>query len=222
MNSTGCLLPTYDVLTDDQIRKINESSYLVKHSRSESIFSQDKPKTHLMFLTKGLVKIFKKDQNDKSTILKIVGPGNYLGLISVFYGDRYQFSCTALENSELIYTSISVMMEILTENGAFSVQLLKQYTQEGVALLNKMVSFPQKQVHGRVAEVLLFFSGDIYHSDSFTLPLSRQELADLVYSTKESVSRTLNEFKNDRIISFEDRRITIKSLDLLKILSRVG
>jgi CRP/FNR family transcriptional regulator, polysaccharide utilization system transcription regulator len=222
MNSIDCSLPTYEVLTADQIRKINENSYIVKHNASENIFSQDKPKSHLMFLSAGLVKIFKKDQHNKSIILKIVGPGNYIGLISAFYGDRFQFSATALEDSELVYINISAIMDILTENGSFAVQLIKQFSSDGMELLNKLLYFPQKQVPGRVAEVLLFFSGQIYFHDQFRLPLSRQELADLVYSTKESVSRTLNEFRNDRIIDFKDRLITLKSTELLKILSRVG
>jgi CRP/FNR family transcriptional regulator, polysaccharide utilization system transcription regulator len=222
MSSIECVLPTYEVLTDDQVRRINEKSYIVKHNKSENIFSQDKPKSHLMFLSAGLVKIFKKDQTNKSVILKIVGPGNYIGLISSFYGDRYQFSATALEDSELVYIDISIILEILTDNGAFAVQMIKRFSDDGMELLNKLLYFPQKQVPGRVAEVLLFLSGSIYFSDQFTLPLSRQELADLVYSTKESVSRTLNEFKNDRLVDFEDRLITLKSIDLLKILSKVG
>ena len=44
MNSTECVLPTYDVLTNEQIRKINANSFIVKHTKSEYIFSQDKAK----------------------------------------------------------------------------------------------------------------------------------------------------------------------------------
>jgi CRP-like cAMP-binding protein len=93
---------------------------------------------------------------------------------------------------------------------------------DGMELINKLIYFPQKQVPGRIAEVLLTFSVDIFRNDHFILPLSRQELADLVYSTKESVSRTLTEFKNDRMIDINDRAITLQSIDLLKVLSKVG
>jgi len=71
-----CVLPTYDVLTEDQVRLNNDNSYIVKHSRLENIFSQDKPKSHLMFLSSGLVKIYKKDQNNKSIINFFLLPGN--------------------------------------------------------------------------------------------------------------------------------------------------
>ncbi len=222
MSSTECLLPTYNALTPDQIFKINENSLIVRHKKGEIIFSQDKPKSNLLFLCSGLVKIYKEVQNDKSLILKIVGRGNYIGLISVFYGNRYQFSATALEDCELVYISIPVIREVLVENGLFALQMMQQFSLEGMELLNKLIYFPQKQIPGRMAEVLLFFSSEVYGNDHFTLPLSRQELADLVYSTKESVSRTLTEFKNDKMIDIEDRNITLISIDLLKILSKLG
>jgi CRP-like cAMP-binding protein len=222
MSSAACLLPTYNALTPDQIGKINDNSFIVKHIKGEKIFSQDKPKSYLMFLSSGLVKIFKEDLHKKSLILKIAGPGNYIGLLSVFYGNRYQFSATAIEDSELVYIDISLMKEIISENGQFALNMIQEFSNEGMTLLNKLIYFPQKQIHGRIAEVLLLFSTEIYNNDHFTLPLSRQEMADLVYSTKESVSRTLTEFKNDRMIDIEDRKITLKSLDLLKILCKLG
>ncbi|MBN1185706.1 MAG: Crp/Fnr family transcriptional regulator [Bacteroidales bacterium] len=222
MSSKECILPNYDTLTPEQINKVNESGFVVRHKRGEFLFSQDKPISYLMFLSSGLVKIFREDQNKKSIILKIISPGNYIGLISAFYGNRYQFSAAVLENSELVYISIPILKEILSENGRFALQMIQQFSSESMYLVNKLLDFPQKQIPGRIAEVLLFFSTEIYGDNHFILPLSRQELAELVYSTKESVSRTMTEFKNDRMIDIEDRKITLNSIDLLKILSKLG
>jgi len=222
MSLIECILPTYNALTPDQINKINSNSFVVKHSKGENIFSQEKPISYLMFLSSGLIKVFKEVKDNKSIILKIAGPGNYIGLISIFYGNRYQFSVTAIEDSELVYVNFSIMKEILSENGLFALQMIQQFSNEGMDILNKLIYFPQKQVPGRIAEVLWFLSSEIYNDIHFTLPLSRQELADLVYSTKESVSRTLTEFKNDRMIDIEDRKISLKSIDLLKILCKLG
>lgn len=222
MSSNDCILPTYNALTSDQIIRINDNNFIVKHSKGEIIFSEDKPKTYMLFLSSGLVKIFKEDQHKKSLILKIVGPGKYIALNSAFYGNRYQFSATAIEDSELVYVNISLMKEILSENGLFALQMMHEFSNEAMDLLNKLIYFPQKQIPGRIAEVLLLFSTEIYNSNHFTLPLSRQEFADLVYSTKESISRTLTEFKNDRMIDIDDREITLISIDLLKVLSKLG
>jgi CRP-like cAMP-binding protein len=91
-----------------------------------------------------------------------------------------------------------------------------------VFLINKMIALIKKQVPGRLAEMLLYFSKDIYRNNVMTLPLSRQEIADLMQSSKETVSRTLTEFKNDRIIELDDRKIVLKSLELLEILNKIG
>lgn len=176
----------------------------------------------MMFLKSGLAKIFKEGTKNRSTILRIVGPGHYVGLFSVFYDNLYQFSSVALDDSEIYYVPLPLINELIRENGQFAFHLIQQLGKDGMELMNKLIYFPQKQVPGRMAEILLFFATQIYESDTYTLPLSRQELADLAYSTKESISRTLTEFKNDRMIEINDRHVELKSVDLLKILSKLG
>lgn len=216
------IFPVMKILSPEQLQKVNSSSFLVSHKQGEYIFSQGKPVSYMMFLKSGLAKIFKEGPRNKSTILKIVGPGRYVGIFSVFYHSLYQFSAIALEESEIVLVPITLINELIVENGQFALGLIQQLGQDGMEMMNKLIYFPHKQIPGRIAEILLFFSTNIYQSDSYILPLSRQELADLAYSTKESVSRTLTEFKNDRMIDISDRAVMLKSVDLLKILSKLG
>jgi len=222
MDSSECLWPSYNELSPEQVIMIKENSFLVKHKKGEQIFRQDQPISHVMIICSGLVKLYKEVDPDKIIILRIVGPGNYIGNISVFYGNRYQHSATALEETETLYASLAEIKEIISSNGKYGLHFLKQLSTEGIMLIDKMINLSQKQIPGRIAEILLFFSREVYHSNDFTLPLSRQELADLVSSTKESISRTLTEFKNDRLIDIDDRKVILKSIDLLEILSRMG
>jgi CRP/FNR family transcriptional regulator, polysaccharide utilization system transcription regulator len=222
MNSNICQWPAYNELLPEQVEKINDNSFLVKHKKGEQIFRQDQPVSHMMLICKGLVKLYKEVDSDKSIILKIVGPNNFIGILSAFYGNRYQHSATALEETEVIYMNLNAFRDILAVNGKYALQFLKLMSAEGIILVDKMINLSQKQIPGRIAEILLFFSKSVYNNNSFTLPLSRQELADLVSSTKESISRTLTEFKNDRLIDIDDRKVNLKSLELLEILSRMG
>jgi CRP-like cAMP-binding protein len=222
MDSTEYLWPSFSELSTEQIEKIQKNSYLVKHRKGEQIFRQDQPISHFMMIRSGLVKLYKNVDPDKIIILKIVGPGSFLGLISVFYGNRYQYSASALEDTETLYASLTDIKEIIGENGKYALHFLKQLSSDGITMIDKMINLSQKQIPGRIAEILLFFSREVYHSNGFTLPLSRQELADLVSSTKESISRTLTEFKNDRLIDIDDRKVNLKSIELLDILSRMG
>jgi CRP-like cAMP-binding protein len=222
MEEKQYVLPGAETLTPEQADKIHSNSLIVNHRKGEELFRQDKPISHLMFLVSGLVKIYKDDERNHSVILNIIGNNKFVGLSSVFYDSRYQFSATALENSEMVYISVPLLHEIIIENGRFALQMLNHVTNDSMDLLKKLIYYHKKQVPGRIAEVLLFFSTEIYGQNEYSLPISRQELADMVYSTKESISRTLTEFRNDRMIDIDDRKITLKSIDLLKVLSKLG
>jgi CRP-like cAMP-binding protein len=222
MESKECVLPTFGALTEDQINRINANSYLVKHRKDEMIFRQNTPVSYIQFIQTGLVKLFREGGNEKKVILQIAPPNSFIGMLSVFYDTRYQYSATVIEESKVIYTNFSTFLDIIAENGKYATFLMKLISGDAMHLLDKLINVSQKQVTGRVAEVLLFFSQDIYNNNTYTLPVTRQELAELVSSTKESISRTLTEFKNDRIIEIDDKKVIIKTPDLLQILSKLG
>ena len=79
-----------------------------------------------------------------------------------------------------------------------------------------------KQLPGRVADVILYFYELFHRSNTFEFPLSREELAQFSGTTKESFIRTLAEFKNDKIIITDGKNITINSMEIVKTLSRLG
>jgi CRP-like cAMP-binding protein len=222
MDSIECLWPSFNELSPEQDEKIQKNSFQVKHKKGEQIFRQDQPVSHIMLICSGLVKLYKEVDQDKIIILNIVGPSDFIGIISAFYGDRYQHSAAALEDTVTLYVNLPDLKEIIGLNGKYGLHFLKQLSSEGIMLIDKMINLSRKQIPGRIAEILLFFSRNIYKSNDFELPLSRQELADLVSSTKESISRTLTEFKNDRLIDINDRQVGLKSIELLEILSRMG
>jgi CRP/FNR family transcriptional regulator, polysaccharide utilization system transcription regulator len=222
MDSSECLWPSYNELSQEQAERITLNSFRIRHKKGEQIFRQDQPVSHVMLICSGLVKLYKEVDPKKNVILKIVGPGSYIGIISAFYGNRYQHSASALEDTETLYVNLTDIKEVIGANGKYALHFLKHLSSEGILLIDKMINLSKKQIPGRIAEILLFFSKEVYHGNDFTLPLSRQELADLVSSTKESISRTLTEFKNDRLIDITDRKVILKSIDLLEVLSRMG
>jgi len=222
MSELNCLLPTFEELTVEQILKINNSSNTVRYKKGNIIFRQDMPISHMLFVKSGLIKIHKETGNEKSYIFKIALPSCFIGLLSAFYRNIFQYSATALTESEIIYTDINVFKEIIRDNGRYALHIMRLLSEDGLTIFDKMINTSQKQVPGRIAEVLLLFSQKIYNSNSFTLPITRQELAEFVSSTKESVSRTLTEFKNDKLIEIDDRSVVIKSPDLIQVLSKIG
>jgi CRP-like cAMP-binding protein len=73
-----------------------------------------------------------------------------------------------------------------------------------------------------VADLVLYFYTLFDNNPTFRFPLNRRELAHFAGTTKESLIRTLTEFKNDRIIELNDREVKINSMEIVKTLSRLG
>ena len=101
-------------------------------------------------------------------------------------------------------------------------ELIAQISKNNIVMIDKLSSLLYKQLPGRVADIIIYFSDVIYKSDTFTFPLTRQELAELAGTTKESIIRTLSEFKHDKIIDIERNTITILSPKIIQTLSRLG
>lgn len=222
MNQISCPIPSYNVLSDAEIEMVNESSYYVPYKKGDIIFRQNTPTSHIMFIRSGLVKIYKEGRNQKVIILKISKENEFIGLLSIFGDSLFQFSASALEDTEIYYVDIGVFKNIIKHNGSYSIQLMKLLSLEGLHIFEKLVNLSHKQLPGRIAEIILYFSKEIFNSNVFEFPLTRQELAELASTTKESLIRTLSEFKNDKIIELDGRKVEIKSFDIINILSKMG
>lgn len=214
-------MPFVSLLTNDEVEILSKSSNLVSYDKGEVIFKQNTLTSHIMFLCHGMVKIYKVTDAKKSLIIKIATPFTFIGLISVFGNEIHQYSATAIEPTKIMHIESHVFQRVLQQNGNFSMKLLQFTSQYGLFIFERLMSQYQKQLPGRIADVILYFH-DIYHKPVFEFPLTRRELAELAGTTKESFIRTLTEFKNDRIIRLKGKRVEIVSFEILKTLSRIG
>jgi CRP/FNR family transcriptional regulator, polysaccharide utilization system transcription regulator len=215
-------IPGYNSLTDNEKELIDKYSNRVSYNNGDVIIKQNTRTSHIMYIKSGLVKVYKEGRNNKVINLKIALPGSYVGLLSVFGDDIYQYNASSIQNAEILFIDVAVFRDIINQNGTFSAHLIKQISVEGLFVLDKLMNLYHKQLPGRIADVLLFFSEKIFQSNTFDLPLTRRELAEFAGTTKESFIRTLTEFRNDRIINLERKRVDIISMDILKTLSRLG
>ena len=80
----------------------------------------------------------------------------------------------------------------------------------------------QKNLAGRVAYVLLYFTREIYNSRVFDLPVSRKEIADFIGMSSANVIRTMSDFKKDGLIKVFGKTIEIDNIEKLEIISKRG
>ncbi|MFW6248196.1 MAG: Crp/Fnr family transcriptional regulator [Bacteroidota bacterium] len=215
-------LPFAKLLTEDELKLIEENSNTVNYHKKEVIFRQGTRTSHMMFIKSGYVKIFKEGRNNKYIVLKVSKPGNFLGLMSIFGSQIHEYSAASIDETEIGYIDSNIFNSILQKNGKYATRLVQILSQEGLYIFNRLMSQSHKQLPGRIADVLLYFSEDIYESYVFSFPFTRRELAELAGTTKESFIRTLTEFKNDKIIKLDGSKVEIVSLKIIKTLSQLG
>jgi CRP-like cAMP-binding protein len=215
-------LPYYQLLTEDQKELIQHNSNVVRYSKKDTVFLQNTRTSHIMLIISGMVKIFKEGRNEKTVLLKIATHGGYIGLMSVMGDQLHQYSAAAIDDSEICFIDINAFRNVLLENGKFSLQLMSLISRDGLYIFDRLMNQTHKQLPGRIAEVLMYFSRDIYQSSTFSFPLTRRELAELAGTTKESFIRTLTEFKNDKIIRLDGSHVDIISMDIVKTLCELG
>ncbi|MBN1415385.1 MAG: Crp/Fnr family transcriptional regulator [Bacteroidales bacterium] len=216
------LLPFARYLTKDDLAAFKANSNIVVYEKKEVIFRQNTRTSHIMCIKSGLVKIYKEGRNNRYIILKIAVENDFLGLMSIYGSDMHQFSASAIQTCEICFIDINVFNKILKTSGDFSFQIINQLSSDGLFIFERLMSQSHKQLPGRIADVILYFSEIIFNSQEFEFPLTRRELAELAGTTKESFIRTLAEFKNDKIIDLEGSRVKINSLKIIRTLSELG
>ena len=82
------VIPYGDLLNENELQDVLDNSNIVNFNKKEIIFRQNTRTSHIMFIKSGMVKIFKEGRNGKYIILKVSGPNDYLGLLSIYGGDN--------------------------------------------------------------------------------------------------------------------------------------
>lgn len=175
----------------------------------------------MIYIKSGLVKIHIRGHN-RERIIDIVKAPSYLCLHSTFADKSNHFSATALEPTTVSFIESNSFFNLIKENGEFAFEVIKNMGRSELKNFHYLIDIAQKQNMGRVAHVLGYFAEEIYLSNTFNLPLSRQELADLTGVTRESISRILHKFNDENIIQIKGRKISIKNKMALKNISEKG
>ena len=95
-------------------------------------------------------------------------------------------------------------------------------SKDNLVNFNRFIKQSHKKIYGRVADAILYFSNFIFESNSFDLPFSRQEFADLIGLSRESATRVLIKFKEEGIIDIKGKSITILNSEILEQISLKG
>lgn len=209
-------------LSNDDLSLLSANNHETSFEKGEIILPEGAFADHVVYLRSGLVKEYGKGDQYQEYILQVVKPHSYLGLHSIFSDSLNHYSYMALTNVKVCYIKLPVFSKFIKENGRFSYEILSSVCNDSVRNYHRFIGQHQKKIFGKVADALLYFSSVIFDSPNFILPLSRKEIACMIGTSRESVSKQICGFESDNIIKINGRSIFILDMERLKQISRVG
>lgn len=208
-------------LDHDELERLGDSCNQVVFQKNDRIIVQDAMSYNIVFIKEGLVKVHARGP-EKEQILRIVKGPSYLGIPTTIGSRTNQYSATAICETSICFITFDIFKEFINKNGQFAYEILVELCTNELYFYKRFINHQQKQSSGKIAEALLYFSKEIFDTDKFKIPLSRQELADLTCSSRETVSRVFSDFSNNGIVKVNKNSIIILDKKQLELISLKG
>jgi CRP/FNR family transcriptional regulator, polysaccharide utilization system transcription regulator len=194
-----------DKLTSD-IKKLNT------FKKKRNIYEEGRYPNSIYFIHKGKVKTFKTNDQGNELITGLYKEGDFLGYADILQGSEYNESAEALEDSEICIIQKDDFFSLIESNRDVANKFIKMLSNNVVEKEEKLLQLAYNSVRKRVAEALLNLekrykeSGD---TKQFNMAIAREDLANIVGSSKETVIRTLSDFKDERLIDIKGSNIIL-------------
>ncbi|RLD65528.1 MAG: hypothetical protein DRI84_06620 [Bacteroidetes bacterium] len=214
--------PLFDKLSDEELDYISENKHTYEVPKGSAIYKVGQPIREFIYLVDGLVKLQKINRDGRAQIVSIAKPLDFVGLLSVFSDQDYQYTITTLVDSTFCKIDLDVMRKMASQNGQFALDILKYISKISDEIIRHTYAINSKNLRGRIAMILLDFANKHFQSNIFTLPVSRKELAELIDMTPENVIRILSEFRRDDLVNVKGKHIEILNRSLLEKIRDLG
>jgi len=215
-------IPLFNGLSElhlGEIRGIARDRFCDKGKR---IFSEGDNGEGFYVVASGQVKIFKISPEGKEHILNIYGPGNSFGEVAVFSGEQFPANAETLLKSHLLFFPRSAFVALISGNPSLCMNLLADLSLRLRQFTIQIENLTLKEVPGRLASYLLYLSDEEGQGDSLTLNISKGQLASLLGTIPETLSRILSKMSNAALIEVKGKEITILDREDLKELAETG
>lgn len=224
MNCKECIakgIISFDRLNNKELELINNSKTCVTFKKGQIIMHEGNKPNGIYCIQSGKCKTHKLGIEGKDQIIRFAKKGDMLGYRSVLSDEPLSASITALEETTTCFIPRKFFFNVIESNNKFSLNLMKIACKDLGDAGRTITNLAQKTVRERLAEILLMlestFGVDEY--GNIDICLSRSEIANLVGTATESTIRLLSEFKDDKLIILNGRKI--KLIDKIK-LTKVG
>lgn len=205
----------FSALQPEAFKKISDIIITRKYRKGQVIFFEGDVEDKLYIVNQGKIKIYKYNREGREQILYILSEGDFIGDMSLLKKGNFQFNAEALEDTLICTIAKDDFDEIITRNPEITLKILEVLHDRLMNLENLIQNLSTKDIEIRIASMLLSFAGDFGVEDEsgiiINLPLNREEMANYIGVTRETISRKLTSLQDEGVIELiGNKKLIIK------------
>ncbi len=203
-------------LPAEQLQQVAAIGMSRRYAKGVSVFAEGDPGIGFYMVGEGKVKIFKMSFEGKEQILHIFGPGEPFGEVPVFHGTPFPASAETLTEAELLFFPRAEFVHMLTANPSLALNMLAVLALRLRRFATQIENLSLKEVPGRLASYLGYLMEEQERQDKVVLDIPKGQLASLLGTSSETLSRIFNKMTEEGLIRVEGKAISILDAQRLR------
>ncbi|RUM33957.1 MAG: Crp/Fnr family transcriptional regulator [Desulfobulbus sp.] len=205
-------------LESTMLQQVAALAQAKEFSKDDAVFFEGDDATGFYMVAEGRVKIFKMSPDGREQILHIFGPGEPFGEVPVFHGQPFPANAVAMNKSTLLFFPRRDFVDLVTGTPALALSMLAMLSLRLRRFTSQIESLSLKEVPGRLAAHLIYLSEEQGRTDQVTLDIPKGQLASLLGTSPETLSRIFSKMSEEGVIQVEGKMILL--LDYEELLER--
>ncbi len=213
-------IPIFSRVSKPELEEMSKITEMKKFKKDDLIFSEGEEGESMFLIISGLIKVFKTSTGGQIKTLDMLGKGDFLGEMAILDKEIRSATAAAIENTEVMVLKKRVFEKHIKTNPIVSLKIMQALCARLRKADKDIEALSFQNVLGRVAITLLNlakkYGVKTENGIKINIKLTHQELADMVGTAREMVSRTLLNFKKNKCIDIDGRYIYITNMKELK------
>jgi CRP-like cAMP-binding protein len=207
-------------MNEKEVEKLNKCKTTHEYKRGQAVFYEGNPPLAIYCIHSGMVKLFKTGYSGVEYVIRLLGPGEIIGFRALLAGEPFAATAQAVSDTQICIISKEDFLNLLNSSSQLSFNLMAKLAVDLRISEEKFLSRAQESVKQRTARMLLQLletSNEFSDNDSrISVPILRSEMAQVVGTTPETLSRTLRSLAQKQILRLNRSEISVTDVDKLR------
>ena len=209
-------------LSEEELEEIHRIASERTYHRNQMVFSDGEDGAGFFLVVTGKIKVFKMSPEGKEQILHILGPGEPVGQVAVFAGASFPANAQAINKSRLLFFPRQAFVNLIQARPSLALNMLAILSNRLREFTVQIENISLKEVPARLASYLLYLSDEQQGADCLQLNISKAQLASIIGTIPETLSRILSRMSTKNLIGVSGREIQLIDRDNLAALAEHG